>query len=95
MTDERPGYYNGLYATPTRLRLLRDIADGEVYRDPYDTSERYYRDDGTPCTVTAQVKAVIGAGWAVEVHLPFAPKVTSQPVRLTELGEQILKGDRR
>jgi len=81
-----------LYPTPTRLALLQDIADGLVYKDPYDTSPRY--EVASPHrNVTARVKELIGAGWAVQRSEPG--DMWRKQIRLTASGEQILKGDRR
>lgn len=79
-----------LHPTPTRLALLRDVADGLVMEDP--ATEVIWRDDRlggfydpntATCTrVTAKVRELENAGWVELGNLAT--------YRLTETGKRIL-----
>src|SRR5690349_18437019 len=92
--DDRPGYYNGLYATPTRLRLLEAIADGQgrIYFEA-----NHVWDDAFGIKVTNRVLEMIGAEWITAEKVTPATRRPGEIVgrtyyRLNELAEQILKG---
>jgi hypothetical protein len=88
------GEYNGLYATPTRLKLLKAISEG---RGRIYFEANHVWDGALGIKVTNRVLEMVGAGWIT------AEKVTPQTkrpgefvgrayYRLTELGESVLKG---
>lgn len=87
------GEFNGLYATKTRLALLRAIREGNgrIYFEAGDVFDK-----ATYTRVTARVKEFIQHGWvrALAPDEARGPGETSAPgvtyYRLTSLGAQAL-----
>jgi hypothetical protein len=74
-----------LFATKTRLALLRAVADGEVVVDFY--GQAAYADDFR--SVTARWQEFTRAGWATR---PDGDEPRWMPGQLTELGRAVLDG---
>jgi hypothetical protein len=94
--DARPGYYNGLYPTPTRLKLLKAISEGQgrIYFEA-----NHVWDDAHGVKVTNRVLEMIGHKWItaekVTQHTKRPGEIAQRTYyRLTELGESVLKGQR-
>lgn len=94
MSDERPGYYNNLYATKTRVRLLEAIAEGQG-RIYYEANHVW--DDALGIKVTNRVLEMIGAEWITAEKVTPRSKRAGEIVgrtyyRVSPIGEQVLKG---
>jgi hypothetical protein len=77
-----------LYPTPSRLKLLRAIADGQVWRDnwfPYGDFEV-----GAGRRVNSRIAEMQRAGW---VYLGSEPGMGATHWHLTEAGQQILQAN--
>jgi hypothetical protein len=88
------GEYNGLYATPTRLKLLKAISEGQgrIYFEA-----NHVWDGAFGIKVTNRVLEMIGAGWVVAEKVTAQSKRPGELVgrtyyRLNEIGESVLEG---
>jgi hypothetical protein len=91
------GEYNGLYATPTRLRLLKAISEGQgrIYFEA-----NHVWDGAFGIKVTNRVLEMIGADWVVAEKVTPQSKRPGEHVgrtyyRLNTIGEQVLKGQQQ
>lgn len=94
MSDERPGYYNGLYATRVRISLLKAINEGHgrVYFEA-----NHVWDNALGIKVTNRVLEMIGAEWITAEKVTPTTKRAGEIVgrtyyRISPIGEQVLKG---
>lgn len=90
-------YVNGLYPTPTRLRLLKVIRDesGRIY---FEANHVYDRTLGVK--VTNRVLEMIGHQWiTAEKVTPQTKQPGEYPgvvyYRLTDFGRQVLNGEQQ
>lgn len=76
-----------LYPTPTRLRLLRAVSLGEVFRDHRDDDWLVYGDPVAD-KVTARIEEMRSAGWCELVATPA--RQWAGKWQLTDTGQAVL-----
>jgi hypothetical protein len=91
------GEYNGLYATPTRLRLLKAISEGQgrIYFEA-----NHVWDGAFGIKVTNRVLEMIGAEWVVAEKVTVGTAQVGEYLgrtyyRTTPVGESVLKEQQR
>lgn len=93
------GEYNGLYATPVRVALLRaiDSGHGRIYYEPEDKA---VRDKTVGNKVTARVFEMLQREWISAEPVTAATKRPGELAgrtyyRITDVGRSVLKGQQR
>jgi len=84
---------DGLYPTPTRLRLLRAVERGEVSRE-VDSTGIFGADEWQGQTVTARISEMRAHSWVGDVR-PYPKAGESGVYPITDEGRKVLAENER
>jgi hypothetical protein len=95
MSEKHPGRDEKLFPTPTRMKRLRAVAEGRVWRQRlFDSNETIALErttDHGERAVTAVVNQFVTAGWVYQGVATGPSMYARRPIEITEEGSRVLR----